>query len=120
MVVTAAPWITGKTPTSLVGAAGEHYVMAQLLLRGCLAALTPRGVPEADILVARADGSVLAEVQVKARTGKGGWRLSQKNETARDVLWYCLVDFTEPGFPAVRHAISSRRRLPEVSRTTHG
>lgn len=101
MAEQTAPWLTGKTPTSLVGAAGEHFVMAQLLLRGCLAALTPRGVPDADILVASADGLVLAEVQVKARSGKGGrgWRLSEKNETARDLLWYCLVDFSEAGYP---------------------
>src|ERR1700761_5899150 len=88
--------MTEKLPTSLTGAAGEYYVMSQLLLRGCLAALTPRGAPEADILVARSDGPALAEVQVKARSGLSGkgWRMSEKHEgIVRDRLFYCFVDF---------------------------
>jgi hypothetical protein len=103
VTVISTPWITGKVPSSLVGAAGEHYVMSQLLLRGCLAALTPRGAPEADILVGTADGSVLAEIQVKTRSGRGGkgWRMSEKNEQiVRDRLFYCFVDFgRDPEWP---------------------
>lgn len=37
--------------SSLLGAAGEHYVMSQLLRRGFIAALAPVGVPSADIVV---------------------------------------------------------------------
>jgi hypothetical protein len=88
--------MTDKQPTSLVGAAGEHYVMSQLLLRGGLAALTPRGAPDADILVASSDGSIQAEIQVKARSGRSGkgWRMSEKHEhIIRDRLFYCFVDF---------------------------
>jgi hypothetical protein len=90
-----APWLSEKASTSLVGAAGEHYVMTHLLLRGALAAITPRGAKDTDILVTSADGLVVAEVQVKARSGKSGsgWRMSEKNEAARDRLFYCLVDF---------------------------
>jgi hypothetical protein len=99
----SAPWIAGKIPTSLVGAAGEHYVMTQLLLRGCLAALTPRGAPDADILVGASDGLVLAEIQVKARSGRSGrgWRMSEKHEhIIRDRLFYCFVDFGhDPPWP---------------------
>jgi len=98
----ATPWMTGKTPTSLVGAAGEHFVMAQLLLRGCQAALTPRGAAETDILVRNADATVLAEIQVKTRSGKGGqgWRMSEKHEhVVRDSLFYCFVDFGADGWP---------------------
>ena len=45
--------------STLLGAAGEHYVMAQLLRRGVIAALAPTGVPNADIVVTdwKADGS---------------------------------------------------------------
>ena len=91
-----APWMTGKQPTSLIGAAGEHYVMSQLLLRGGLAALTPRGAPDADILVASSDGSIQAEIQVKARSGRSGkgWPMSEKHE------------HDHPG-PAVRTASST-------------
>jgi hypothetical protein len=70
--------------------------MTQLLLRGCLAALTPRGSPDADILVRTPDGVIAAEVQVKARSGRRGrgWRMSEKHE---HIVWprlfYCFVDF---------------------------
>jgi hypothetical protein len=76
------PWLEQKTPTSLIGAAGEHYCMTQLLLRGYLAALTPRGAPDADILVHSSNGTVMAEIQVKSRSGRRGqgWRMSEKNE----------------------------------------
>jgi hypothetical protein len=37
--------------STLLGAAGEHYVLCQLLRRGYIAALAPIGVPNADILV---------------------------------------------------------------------
>ena len=41
MTAQSVPWLAEKASTALVGAAGEHYCMMQLLLRGCLAALTP-------------------------------------------------------------------------------
>lgn len=96
MIAQDAPWMTVKESTALVGAAGEHYCMTQLLLRGCLAALTPRGSPAADILVLSPDGTIAAEVQVKARSGRSGkgWRMSQKHEDlVRPRLFYCFVDF---------------------------
>jgi hypothetical protein len=96
MTVQTVPWLAEKAPTSLIGAAGEHYCMMQLLLRGCLAALTPRGAPDADILVQSLDGAVTAEMQVKARSGRSGkgWRMSEKHEhIVRDRLFYCFVDF---------------------------
>lgn len=31
--------------TSLLGAAGEHYIMCELLRRGYIAALAPQGIP---------------------------------------------------------------------------
>src|SRR3546814_5267743 len=37
--------------TSLTGAAGEHFVMSELLRRGMIAALAPAGVPNCDIVV---------------------------------------------------------------------
>jgi hypothetical protein len=117
-----APWLPEKASTALVGAAGEHYVMTQLLLRGALAALTPRGAKGTDILVTSADGKVLAEVQVKARSGRkgNGWRMSDKNEKFRDRLFYCFVDFGEPDWPV--YVIRSREvstRLAERYKIWH-
>jgi hypothetical protein len=109
----APPWMTDKPPTSLIGAAGEHYCMSQLLLRGSLAALTPRGAPDADLLVHSADGLIAAEVQVKARSGRGGrgWRMSEKHESIiRARLFYCFVDFGQerdwPVFVMPSHVVA--------------
>lgn len=42
--------------STLLGAAGEYYVMAELLRRGFIAALAPQGVPNSDIVVANLTG----------------------------------------------------------------
>lgn len=52
-----------RSETSLIGAAGEHYVMAELLRRGFIAALAPQGVPNMDIVVTDATGAQLCAVQ---------------------------------------------------------
>lgn len=57
--------------------------MAQLLLRGFVAALAPAGVPTADIVVTDPQGHMTAAVQVKTRKSEGGdqgWHMSQKHE----------------------------------------
>ncbi len=37
---------------------------------------------------------------MKERSGKGGsgWRLKEKKEKESDLLWYCLVDFSDAGY----------------------
>jgi len=83
--------------TSLTGAAGEHFVMSELLRRGMIAALAPAGVPNCDILVTDEIGDQLCAVQVKTRRGKGsdrGWHMSKKHEALTShTLFYCFVDF---------------------------
>lgn len=83
--------------TSLLGAAGEHFVMSEMLRRGFIAALAPAGVPNADIVVTDIEGSRLCSLQVKARRdigSDGGWHMRPKHETIRgERLFYCLVDF---------------------------
>lgn len=83
--------------STLLGAAGEHFVMAELLRRGHIAALAPQGVPNADIVVTDLEGSRLCSVQVKTRRdlgSDGGWHMKQKHETLRgERLFYCFVDF---------------------------
>jgi hypothetical protein len=82
--------------STILGAAGEHYVMRQLLRRGMIAALAPTGVPNADIVVTNQVGDRLCAVQVKARrtTGKnGGWPMRPKHEELSCQLrrlWTCL------------------------------
>ncbi|MGH9605554.1 MAG: hypothetical protein ACRD3N_07625 [Terracidiphilus sp.] len=83
--------------TILIGAAGEHYVLCELLRRGYIAALAPTGVPTADIVVTDIEGSRQFLIQVKTRRGvgaKGGWMMNIKHETIRDErIFYCFVDF---------------------------
>jgi hypothetical protein len=83
--------------TTLLGAAGEHYVMAELLRRGYIAALAPHGVPIADIVVTDLEGARLCSIQVKSRRDIGsdrGWHMKAKHEQMKgDRLFYCFVDF---------------------------
>jgi hypothetical protein len=82
---------------SLIGVAGEHYVLYELLRRGYIAALAPAGVPTADIVVSDIDGTRQCSIQVKTRRGvgaDGGWHMSIKHEKIRgERLFYCFVDF---------------------------
>ena len=45
-----------RSDTAQIGAAGEYHIMAELLGRSYIAALAPRGVPDADIIVSNPDG----------------------------------------------------------------
>ena len=83
--------------TTLTGAAGEHFVMSELLRRDIIAALAPAGVPNCDIVVTDLSGERLYAVQVKTRRGKGadrGWHMGRKHEALTSAsLFYCFVDF---------------------------
>jgi hypothetical protein len=83
--------------SSLLGAAGEHYVLCQLLRRGYIAALAPLGVPNADILITDTEGQRLVAIQVKSKRNIGtdkGWHMKPKHERLiSDSLFYCFVNF---------------------------
>lgn len=82
--------------STLLGAAGEHYVMAELLRRGYIAALAPQGVPNVDIVVTDREGARLCSIQVKTRRfgSNGGWMMNAKHERITgERLFYCFVDF---------------------------
>lgn len=83
--------------TSLLGTAGEYFVMSEMLRRGYIAALAPAGVPNVDIVVTDLEGTRLCSLQVKTRRdlgGDGGWHMKAKHENIRgERLFYCFVDF---------------------------
>jgi hypothetical protein len=85
-----------KSTTSLLGASGEHFVMAELLRRDLIAALAPQGAPNMDIVVTDVTGESLCGVQVKTRRklgADGGWHMRLKHENlVSDKLFYCFVD----------------------------
>lgn len=86
-----------SSQSTLLGAAGEHYVMSQLLRRGFIAALAPVGVPNADIMVSDQIGKLLRAIQVKTRRdigSDGGWHMKKKHEDiVSPSLYYCFLDF---------------------------
>jgi hypothetical protein len=85
------------SPSSLLGAAGEHYIMSQLLRRGLIAALAPVGVPTADIIVTDDIGDRTCAIQVKTRRNlgsDGGWHMKAKHEGIRGAsLFYVFLSF---------------------------
>lgn len=113
----------GAPTTSLLGAAGEHYVMAELLRRGFIASLAPQGAPNVDVVVADVSGSQLCAVQVKARIGLGGdrgWYMRPKHEHVKGTrLFYCFVDFGVPRDVAPPIYIMPAAKVAEVLSTVH-
>src|SRR3546814_10036305 len=85
------------SPSSLLGAAGEHYVMPQLLRRGFIAALAPVGVPIADIVITNDAGERACALQVKTRREIGsdaGWHRKARHEGIRSAsLFYVFLSF---------------------------
>jgi len=83
--------------STILGAAGEHYVMCQLLRRDLIAALAPTGVPNADIIVTDKIGDQLCAIQVKVRRdigSDGGWHMKAKHEKiVSPNMFYSFVDF---------------------------
>jgi hypothetical protein len=79
--------------STLLGAAGEHYVLCQLLRRGYIAALAPIGVPNADILVTDIDGQRLVAIQVKTRRNIGsdkGWHMKPSTSGLFQILFFIV------------------------------
>jgi hypothetical protein len=91
--------------STLLGAAGECFVMSELLRRGFIAALAPAGVPNTDIVVTDLEGKRLCSIQVKTRRdlgSDGGWHMKAKHEKITgESLFYCFLDFgkTESDYP---------------------
>ncbi len=96
-----------KNQTTLTGAAGELFVMYRLCRMGYIAALAPKGVPNADLIVTDVEGNLTAVIQVKTRNNKGsdgGWSMKEKHEhLISKNLYYCFVDLNDDvgGSPTV-------------------
>lgn len=82
-----------RRSTKLVGAAGEHFAMYELLRRNFVAALVPEGTPNMDILVSDEQGGRVAAIQVKTASKRGPkWPMSPRLETViQNRLFYCLL-----------------------------
>lgn len=98
-----------KHHSTLTGAAGEHYVMYRLLKMGYIAALAPKGVPNADLIVTNVEGELTAVIQVKTKSkinANGGWQMKEKHENIKSPhLFYCFVE--DIAIPPVVYIIPS-------------
>jgi hypothetical protein len=109
--------------STLVGPAGEHFVMSELLRRGFIAALAPQGVPNVDVVVTDTDGHRLCSIQVKSRRdigSDGGWHMGEKHEAQMaENLYFCFVDFgkTTEARPAVY--VVPAKVVAEILRLSH-
>lgn len=126
-----APTVGGVAPglpsigTGQTGLVGEHFVTAELLRRGWLAAMVNGNSPLIDILACK--GSRTIQIQVKTRTGgsKGDTALQQAKFAAH--VYYVIVDLLAdkvaysivPGFELERFYYRSpcgiRGRIPSSS-----
>lgn len=83
-----------KVPTTLVGAAGEHFVMYELYRRGIMVGQPPQGVADVDLLVLDEKAKVVKSLQVKtsSKGSKIGWIMRSKHEDlVSPQLWYVFV-----------------------------
>lgn len=90
-----------RISTTLIGAAGESFVLFQLYRRGLLAGQPPAGVADVDLLVLDESAQVITNLQVKTRTygSDGGWHMKVKHESlVSNRLFYVFVDL-EPDVP---------------------
>lgn len=84
-----------RPSTAIIGAAGEHYVLFQLLRRGLKAARPPEGTPDIDLIVFDEERNVIISLQVKTRSrgSDGGFHMNEKHESIEsDRLVYVFVD----------------------------
>ena len=71
---------------TLIGNAGEHYVMAELLKRGAVAALAPRNAPSFDILATKGNRTVRIRVKTKSQQySDWQWVAKKDGSTFRDL-----------------------------------
>lgn len=109
--------------STILGAAGEHYVMCQLLRRGMIAALAPTGVPNTDIVVTDQIGDRLCAIQVKTRREKGsdgGWHMKPKHEEfSSPNSFYCFVDFGSSLVKPPKCWVVPSAVVAKALRTTH-
>lgn len=108
--------------TALTGAAGEHFVMYQLLRREFIAGMAPHNAPDVDILVSDRSGNALSTIQVKTAGDfvRVGWQMSIKHESIEhDHLFYCFVCPGEGNEPRPTCWIVPSKVVAEHVRVTH-
>jgi len=106
-----------KRPTSLTGAAGEHYVAFVFSFLGYPVALTRGGSPTIDLMVGDLKGGSAISIQVKTSTNAWRkrvrkpedshweWDVNPKKalELRGDSIFYAFVDLREDGSDVIQY-----------------
>jgi hypothetical protein len=113
-----------KVSSVILGAAGEHFVMAELLRRGLVAAKAPEGVPNFDIVITDIDGERLAALQVKTRRdlkgGDKGWHMKAKHDRLKaERMFYVFVDVGRDQSSPVSFFVLPSKVVAHVCKTSH-
>ena len=107
----------------ILGAAGEHFVMAELLRRGLIAAKAPEGVPNFDIVITDVAGIRLAAIQVKTRRDIGrdkGWHMKAKHDAlCAERMFYVFVDVGNDEDSPVSYFVVPSRVVADCCRISH-
>ena len=78
--------------SAVIGAAGEHLVLSNLLRLSYVAGKAPDNTKDYDLIVLNSDGSTSFPIQVKTTIDKKkSWILSEKHEKPIKNLIYCFV-----------------------------
>ena len=78
-----------KPTTDQVGRAGEHYVAAELNIRGAYASPFSGNVPEIDIVATDKDKERIVHIQVKTKRSPGNWHMGLRHGWAEITLSGC-------------------------------
>ena len=110
--------------SSILGAAGEHFVMGELLRRGLIAAKVPEGVPNFDIVITDIEGDRLAAIQVKTRRdfegGDKGWHMKKEHELlTNDRMFYVFVDVGRDSASLISYYILPAEKVAKVCKISH-
>jgi hypothetical protein len=113
-----------KINSVILGASGEHYVMAELLRRGFIAAKAPEGVPNFDIVITDIDGTQLSAIQVKTRKavkgGDQGWHMKAKHDhMISQKMFYVFVDTGLDENSLVQFFVMPSKIVAEACRVSH-
>src|SRR4051812_1558600 len=87
---------------ALIGGAGEYLVVGELLKRGWLAALTPRGMKHFDVFATKGDKTIYLRVKTKSADAdifrwnrrKGGQRSCWKSLMAEIFAYWWIWHLT--------------------------
>jgi len=104
--------------SSVIGAAGEHLVLSNLLRLNFVAGQAPYNTKDYDLVVLNKNGTSSSPIQVKTALNKDGWVMKKKDETPIKNLIFCFV-YLEINSSKTEIYIIDSKTVSEVLRFSH-